>query len=459
MTTATYKKALFIFRRDLRLNDNTGLIKALKESEQVIPCFIFDPRQVTDNDYRADNCVQFMLESLQDLNEQLEKKNARLYYFYGKSDAVVRDLVAKESIDAVYLNRDYTPFSIHRDLTIENICTEQQIGFWQTADYLLNEPGDVRKNDGGVYSVYSPFMRKSMENEVALPVNNRNSNYYNSSISMEATNVFEKVLKHKNPKIYIHGGRSNALKILKKIGDFDNYDDERNLPAIKGTTGLSAHNKIGTCSIREVYHAVNKAFGKGHTLIRELYWRDFFTHVGFHNPDVLGNPYYEKYNKLKWSTNKEHFKRWCDGQTGYPIVDAGMRELNTTGFMHNRVRMIAASFLVKDLQIDWRWGEKYFAQKLIDYDPFVNNGNWQWVASTGCDVQPYFRIFNPWRQQERFDPDCVYIKKWIPELKSLSAKEIHKWQGGGSIFDEDYPEPMVDHSIESAKAKEMYKVL
>lgn len=456
-----FKKSLFIFRRDLRLRDNTGLIEALKVSEEVIPCFIFDPQQLENNPYRADNCVQFMVESLTDLDEQLNEKGGRLYLFYGHSKDIVRMLIKQHGINAVYVNHDYTPFSIHRDLGIKHECETNRAVFKDFPDYLLNEPYEILRDDGGVYSVYTPFKNRSMEREVRSPQENPYTNYFNKPIPEEAKDdIFIKALPVENERIFIHGGRTNGLKILKEIARYKNYDTERDIPSLPGTTGLSAHHKFGTLSIREVYYAICEKLGKIHTLVKQLYWRDFFAHVGYHHPEVLGNAFHEKYNKIKWRQDENDFKAWCEGRTGFPIVDAGMRELNTTGFMHNRVRMVTASLLVKDLQIDWRWGEKYFAQKLIDYDPFVNNGNWQWVASTGCDVQPYFRVFNPWRQQERFDPDCKYIKKWIPELKDLSPAEIHQWSGGGgSLFAPDYPPPMVNHDRESAKIKEIFKKL
>ncbi|MBZ0167786.1 MAG: DNA photolyase family protein, partial [Candidatus Omnitrophica bacterium] len=308
---------------------------------------------------------------------------------------------------------------------------------------------------------YTPFKNKAMENDVKLPQENRYTNYAVTKISQEVSPAaYQSILPEHNAHIAQSGGRKSGLKILKGLSRYKNYDDERDIPAVDGTTNLSAHNKFGTVSVREVYHGMRNVLGQTHTLIKQLYWRDFFVHVGYHHPEVLGSAFHEKYNKIPWRDSRQDFQAWCDGRTGFPIVDAGMRELNTTGFMHNRVRMITASLLVKDLQIDWRWGEKYFAQKLIDYDPLVNNGNWQWVASTGCDVQPYFRVFNPWRQQERFDPDAKYIKHWIPELKELSPKEIHTWDGAeGSLFAPDYPPPMVDHSVETKKVKELFKRL
>jgi deoxyribodipyrimidine photo-lyase len=219
---------------------------------------------------------------------------------------------------------------------------------------------------------------------------------------------------------------------------------------------LSAHHKFGTVSIRETYQKIKNEFGIAHTLINELYWRDFFTHIGFHFPKVFVSAFNEKYEKIPWENNKTKFNHWCNGTTGFPIVDAGMRELGTTGFMHNRVRMVVASFLTKDLHIDWRWGEQFFANHLIDYDPAVNNGNWQWAASTGCDAQPYFRIFNPWSQQQKFDTNCIYIKKWIPELKNLTSREIHQLENKPSLVP-NYPQPIINHNEAAFIAKQLFQ--
>jgi len=220
---------------------------------------------------------------------------------------------------------------------------------------------------------------------------------------------------------------------------------------------LSAHNRFGTCSIREVYHEILRSLGPAHTMISEIHWRDFFTYVMHHYPYSFSEEFNRKYQKIPWSKNKKAFAKWREGKTGFPIVDAGMRELNATGFMHNRVRMIVASFLTKDLHINWRWGEQYFASKLIDYDPSVNVGNWQWAASTGCDAQPWFRIFNPWLQQKKFDPDCIYIKRWIPELENISSKAIHRLDTKYPDIMLDYPKPMIDHKSESSHTKEVFK--
>ena len=289
------KKTLFIFRRDLRLHDNTGLLEALKNSEEVIPCFIFDPRQLKNNPYRSDNALQFMLESLDDLDRQLQQKDGRLYRFQGKAPEVVRDLIAQEAVDAVFMNHDYTPFSIHRDLSIQDECRKKNVLFKDFADCLLNEPYEVLREDGGVYSVYTPFKNKSRENEVRHPQANQRRNFYARPIPMdEGEKIHQEILAKSNERIAQHGGRQNGLKILKGVDRYKNYDDERDIPSVDGTTNLSAHLKFGTLSPREVYYAVNDALGRNHTLINQLYWRDFFTHVGYHHPEVLGSAFHEK---------------------------------------------------------------------------------------------------------------------------------------------------------------------
>jgi deoxyribodipyrimidine photo-lyase len=478
-----YQTSLHIFRRDLRLHDNTALIQALASSRSVIPCFIFDKRQIQENDYKSDNCIQFMLQSLSDLNKQLQSKNASLYFFYGLAEEIVTQLIKDKKIQAVFINRDYTKFSRQRDHKIENICLENGIGFHSIGDTLLHEPQEVYKPNGQAYTVFTPFFNKAS----SLPVNavkkNPYNNYFSQEISFEDKTVFAKLSKKSNPNLFVKGGRQEALSLLKKIAGLRNYAETRNFPALNSSTHLSAHNKFGTLSIRELYAGIVNHFGSEHTLIKELYWRDFFTHIAYHFPHVFGHAFHEKYENIIWSKNEKYFHAWREGRTGFPIVDAGMRELNATGYMHNRLRMITASFLVKDLHIDWRWGEKYFAQKLVDYDPAVNNGNWQWAASTGCDAQPYFRIFNPWLQQEKFDADCLYIKQWIPELARIPAKMIHGLgknslekhdlkknnfemngleqnslgKNNSAMLMTNYPSPIINHALESRKTKALYE--
>lgn len=452
--------ALCIFRRDLRLEDNTALRAALENSSEVLPCFIFDPRQVGEkNQYRSTNCIQFMIESLQDLDTALHKKGGRLYTFYGLAEKILEELLEKIPIKAVYLNKDYTPFSRLRDAALEKICKKLDIPFLSFDDLLLIPPTDFLNKQNKPYKVFTPFFRTASQRKINEPLKNNFKNFYKKEVSAPTINLSHEltpqglILKTKNKSLATHGGSSRAHSILKNIGDFKNYNHTHNIPTLS-TTHLSAHLKFGTVSIRETFYAIKKQLGGNHPLIRQLYWRDFFTHIAWHFPHVFGHAFKKEYDAVAWNWDAKKFKQWCSGTTGFPIVDAGMRQMNQTGFMHNRVRMIVASFLTKDLHIDWREGEKYFAQQLVDYDPSVNNGNWQWCASTGADAQPYFRIFNPWEQQKKFDPECAYIKTWVPELKDISPKIIH------TLFKEGvpgYPAPILEHAQERLKTLAAYK--
>lgn len=454
--TKPYRLALHVFRRDLRLQDNTALSAALKLADLVIPCFILDKRQIERNEYKSDNCIQFMLNSLTQLDSDLQAAGGKLYLFHGIAEEMIEKLIVNSQIEAVFFNRDYTPFSIQRDQKIKKICDQHKVSCQIFADALLNEPEEVLKPNHEPYTVFTHFFNKAKQLHVKPAEKNSRHHYYSGSVPFADKSFFEKLLQKNNPNLLVKGGRIEALKLLNNIKKLAKYDTLRNFPAAPGTTHLSAHNKFGTISIREFYMKILASFSKQHTLIKELYWRDFFTHIAFHFPFVFGNSFHKKYASITWSKNETHFRAWREGRTGFPIIDAGMRELNTTGYMHNRVRMLVASFLTKDLHIDWRWGEKYFAQKLVDYDPAVNNGNWQWAASTGCDAQPYFRIFNPWLQQEKFDPDCLYIKKWIPELTAISPKIIHQLDRHKDPLFTNYPKPIILHAQESQKAKLIY---
>lgn len=454
---ANYARALHIFRRDLRLHDNTALIAALKSAKEVIPCFIFDKRQIEHNDYKSNNSIQFMLNSLHELDVELQQKQSRLYYFYGIAEDILEALIQQTNANAVFINRDYTPFSRERDLQLEKKCRQLNVDFHCYSDALLHEPEEVLKSNRKPYTIFTHFYNYASQLIIPAPKKNNGDNYFKSEIALENKHIFSKLSQKKNINLAVQGGRQEAIALLKKIKNLADYEIMRNIPARSATTKLSPHHKFGTISIRETYSTIIKNFNSFHSLVKELYWRDFFTHIAFHFPHVFEGAFHEQYNHLEWSKNEKHFRAWCEGRTGFPIVDAGMRELNTTGFMHNRVRMITASFLTKDLHIDWRLGEKYFAQQLVDYDPAVNNGNWQWVASTGCDAQPYFRIFNPWLQQQKFDPDCLYIKRYIPELALLPAKIIHSLHTQQKVLMTNYPHPIVDHAIESQKAKAIYK--
>jgi len=453
-----HKVSLFIFRRDLRLEDNTTLIKALSESEQVIPCFIFDPKQLEKHPYKSESGVQFLRESLKDLNQQLEEKQTKLYLFEGKPVDVIEKLYKSNNISAVYFNKDYTSYSKKRDNSIEAWCIDNKVYCGSCHDVTIFPPDMVKKGDGTPYTIFTPFFRKSMQFPVTKPQNNTYTNYYSKEISFSLSSLPPlSTTENSFPKRNIFGGRKNALKILKEIHTKANYKETRDFPHIDSTTKLSAHHKFGTISVREAAQAVLSKLDQNSSLLQEIFWHDFFTYIGYHFPHVYGNAFNKKYQEIPWDKNNELLQKWKEGRTGFPLIDAGMRELNQTGYMHNRVRMVVASFLCKDLHIDWREGEKYFATKLIDYDPAINNGNWQWAASTGCDAQPYFRIFNPWLQQKKFDEDCIYIKKWIPELQDCEPKAIHNLEKQHPLGAEKYPRPMVTHSIEKDKTLHYYK--
>jgi deoxyribodipyrimidine photo-lyase len=451
-----YQKSLFIFRRDLHIDDNSGLIAATEQSKTVIPCFIIDPVQIKKtNTYRSLNALQFMQEALQDLQKQFIKRGGCLYIFFGHSDEIVTQLISSLAIDAVYVNRDYTPFSLNRDEYIKKRCLHNGTQFHQFNDLLLNEPENIMTGNNTPYSIFTPFFNKARYQPVAQPRLLTTTNWYTKPIKnslQTGETVFD---RYTNNSLHVRGTQKEAMRILNNIKNFTDYGTTHDIPSI-ATTNLSAYIKFGVVSIRQVYHAIFNELGYT-PLIRQLYWRDFFTHIAYFSPFIFGQPFKEQYKNLRWENNEQKFEAWRTGTTGFPIIDAGMRQLNETGYMHNRVRLLTGSFLVKDLHIDWRWGEQYFAQQLIDYDPSVNNGNWQWVASTGTDAQPYFRIFNPWLQQKKFDPDCMYIKKWVPELKALSNSIIHNLHKKTEKIPKNYPAPIIEHTIERAKANKIYK--
>lgn len=455
-----YKLSLFIFRRDLRLNDNTALIEACKRSKKVIPAFFLDKRLLDPSSEKfRPNLLQFMFESLTELDRALRSRGSRLYLFYGEDIfSELGKILEKEDIESVFVNEDYTPFSIKRDRIFESICKDQGVDFETSFDLLLKRPGEVLNNEDEPYKVFSWFFKTAKILGVKRPEKNDYRNFYNSGISNEAGfDVLDKILPERNQFLAQRGGRENALGKLNDLRHFNDYNEMRNFPAEEGTTRLSSHLKFGTISVRELYWKVKNDLDKDNRLINELYWRDFFAHLSYFYPHVFTRSFNSKYDDVVWENDTGKFEKWCSGNTGFPIVDAGMRELNKTGWMHNRVRMIVASFLTKDLHIDWRWGERYFASMLVDYDPCSNNGGWQWAASTGADAQPYFRIFNPWLQQKRYDPDAVYIKSFISELESLDSGDIHRLFEIHNKIPPGYPEPIVDHGVEAGKAKEYYK--
>ena len=453
-----FKKGLFIFHRDLRTVDNSGLNKALAESDEVMTIFIFDSVQVEEsNHYRSLSAMQFMVESLEDLGTQLAKKGGKLFFFYGSTKEVVEQLVKDEAIDAVFSNRDYTPFARKRDIELEKAMVKKIATCFTIDDALLCNPDTIFTGKGTAYTIYGAFLKKAMQTKVQEPAECTKGSFFTAHNSHEITlDVFNKKIGLSKRALFEHGGRAAAKKILNHMSGFKNYTEIRDYPA-QATTGLSAHLKFGTISVREVFYAI-KQEKADLQILKQLYWRDFFTHLAYHFPHVFGKAFVKKYQNIPWLDNKVWFTHWCKGTTGFPLIDAGMRQLNATGYMHNRVRMVVASFLTKDMHIDWRKGERYFAQQLVDYDPCVNNGNWQWAASTGADSQPYFRIFNPWLQQKKFDPECEYIKQWVPELKHFSSKEIHSWYKALKPKNE-YPLPVLDHAMESKETLAIFMEL
>ena len=453
-------KGLFIFHRDFRIFDNITLNNMIENCESLHCCFIFNPEQVDNqNDFKSQNSIEFMVNSLNNLSNYINEKGGILNIFYGKPDIVIKDLISKNKIDIIGFNRDYSPFAKLREKNIEKIAKDKKVEIIIKNDYCLYEPGSILVSSSkAAYTKFTPFYNITKNYDYQKPISLKKFNFIKSNLSskykfslLEAEKFY-----NKNSEILILGSREKGLKILRDVkkGKFKDYSKDRD--ELNGyTTLLSGFIKYGCVSIRECA----EAFHKNDSLYRQLIWREFYAHLLNFFPYVLKGPLKKNYSKIKWSVSKRNFNSWTNAETGFPIVDAAMREINTTGYMHNRARLISASFLVKTLLINWQWGEKYFAQNLLDYDPASNNGNWQWVASTGADSQPYFRIFNPWTQSEKFDKDCIYIKKWIPELKELEPKVIHNWFKYYEEYKDEvnYPKPIVDHSKMRLETIEEYK--
>lgn len=453
---------LFIFHRDLRLIDNIGLINASKKVKTLYLCFIFTPEQVSNkNDYRSDNSIQFMIESLNELSSETEKLDGRLIVLYNDNITAINNLIQELNIEGVYFNKDYSPYALDRDSKIIELCKKNNIECNSFEDYYLYEPGKIISSGSGeAYKKYTPFYNAVLNIEPLKPSKATVKNIGNKSIKGEVllSSMITKLHITINDDKLVKGGRQNGLtKLLLAKKKQAEYDTKRDYFSEK-TTHLSAYIKFGCVSIREVYYTFKKQFGLEHGLIRELIWREFFAHVLYAFPEVVGKSYQKKYRNLKWKNNKNDFKKWKNGNTGFPMIDACMRELNTTGYMHNRGRMTVASFLIKTLLIDWRWGEKYFAQQLTDYDVASNNGNWQGISGTGVDMKPYFRDMNPWIQSEKFDKNAIYIKYWVPELTDVPASDIHKWSEVHSKYTNvKYPEPMIDYYSRKEEMISMYK--
>ena len=451
----TEKYTIFIFRRDFRILDNLGLNYAMSNCKNIIPIFIFTPEQIGNkNEFRSDNAIQFMIESLKNLDSKLQKKKSKLHIFQGENINILERITKKINVENVVFNMDYTPYAIKRDKEIELFCKKNNINCTQIEDYLLTDIKTLLKTNGKPYTVFTPFKNYGLNKKIQKP----KKKIIKNLILCNQLKCDDYIKYSENINILINGGRTNGQKILKKLNERKEYGNKRN-NLNYSTTHLSAYIKFGCLSIREVYWGIIDSLGKENKLIEQLFWREFYFYIAYYYPEVLkGKNFNSKYDNIKWIKNNNLFLKWCNGETGYPVVDAGMRELNKTGYMHNRARLITSNFLNRMLGMDWRLGEKYFAQKLTDYDPSVNNGNWQWIASTGTDPKPYFqRLFNPMLQSEKSDKKAEYIKKWIPELKDIPPKDIHNWNIKYKNYDNVYLQPIVEYKEAREKSVKMYR--
>jgi deoxyribodipyrimidine photo-lyase len=421
------KISVFWFRRDLRLSDNVALHNALKSDNKVLPIFIFDEcilGELPKNDAR----VTFIHETLFQLDKLLKSNGSSLLVKKGNPIAIWKQLLLDFNVETVYINKDYEPYAIKRDAIINDLLISNNIDFIKFKDQVVFEENDILKKDGLPYTVYTPYKNKWLLNfNNILDI----QNYECASLNYYQFN-------HEFPTLNKIGFQESEVRVKPyNLSSIFEYDKIRDFPFQDKTSYLSPYLRFGLVSVREV---VAYALKTNATFLNELIWREFFMQIIFHFPKVVTESFKKKYDTIPWRNNKKEFQKWCDGKTGYPMVDAGMRELNTTGYMHNRVRMITAGFLCKHLLIDWRWGEAYFAEKLFDYELSSNNGNWQWAAGTGCDSAPYFRVFNPEIQLKKFDVGLLYINKWIKDYNELT-----------------YPLPIVDHKIARERALKTYK--
>ncbi len=423
---------IFWFRRDLRIDDNTGLYSALKSGMPVLPLFIFDTEILSKLENKSDKRVDLIHQMLVNLNNELESHGFSLLVKYGNVEDVFNQLLSDYNVKEVYTNRDYEPEAILRDKRVSEFLFSKNIKFASFKDQVIFEWNEILKSDGTPYTVFTPFSKKWKQNlteQDYLPL--RTEKYMNNFYHIDN----QKIMELGDIGFFSTGIVYEKPIINEKI--IINYDKTRNFPSFNGTTGLSVHLRFGTVSVRKL---VKTALQLNEIWLNELIWREFFMGILVHFPYVVNSAFNKRYNEIPWRNNEHEFELWCQGKTGYPIVDAGMVQLNETGLMHNRVRMLTASFLTKHLLIDWRWGEAYFAQKLLDFDLSANNGNWQWAAGCGCDAAPYFRIFNPTEQTKKYDPALKYIGRWINNINSF-----------------DYPQPIVEHNFARNRALEVYK--
>lgn len=428
-----FSTSVFWFRRDLRLYDNHGLWQALKQSSRVIPVFVFDTVILSDLTDKHDARVTFIYRALEAIKRKLEMLGGTLHVLYGDPVEVMPQFLATYNANALFANEDYEPYAIQRDESVYKRLLENGEAFFLYKDQVVSGPEEVLKKDGTPYSVYTPYMKKWKEalSENAFDSYASNGDLLKDRLAQEAPVNMPSIAE-------LGFGESDLPMPGKEITDgfLNSYNDLRNFPKY-ATSRLGVHLRFGTLSIRQL---MKHAWQHSDVFVNELIWREFYMMILYHFPHVVTKAFKPKYDRIEWRNDEQEFARWCRGETGFPLVDAGMRQLNAIGFMHNRVRMLAASFLVKDLLIDWRWGEAYFAEKLLDYELASNNGGWQWAAGSGCDAAPYFRIFNPDSQWKKFDPENDYVNQWVSEYHSVA-----------------YPQPMVDHKQARERALAVYK--
>lgn len=469
------KRALCWVRRDLRLHDHFALSEALKNSDETIIAFIFDELILEKLHNKNDPRVSIIIDSLREMETHLQKYSSSLIVRFGNPVEEIPKLMAEYKIDGLFFNRDYEPYAKKRDTEVERILLAQKKAVYTFKDHVFFEKTEILNGSGEIYKVFTPYKNKWLETfraqEEFIP--EYKCNLKKLAPLKNPKNIIDHDWLHEisflETPCVLKGGSKEALKRLEHFREFiENYKEARDVPALEQTSNLSSYIRMGNLSIRDMIRlAVEKRNSGYETWLSEIIWRDFYQVILDAYPRVVKHCFRSEYDNIKWLGSKKDFESWCDGQTGYPLVDAAMRCLNTTGMMHNRLRMVVASFLTKTLLIDWRLGERYFAEKLLDYDMAANNGGWQWSASTGVDAQPYFRIFNPYNQSEKFDPKGIYIRQWCPELAKFSNKTIHS-PHDTEIFEQieaecfigkDYPAPIVGYKQQRDRALAMYKAV
>lgn len=460
------KLSVVWLRRDLRLHDHAALSFATNNSESVAVVFVFDIKILEKLKNKSDKRISFIYDSLLEIDSKLKEKGSQLIIKIGDPKIEIPKIVKSLKVDSIYFNEDYESYAINRDNAVKRELEREGIEIHTFKDHVIFSGSEILKPNGDPYQVFTPYKKAwltkiTKNNYENFKIKNR---FLDQSILKKHSTPIEikklgfhhvsQSFKFQQPGV--HSGQKALKNFLKYMPD---YHEKRDFPAdLNGTSGISVHLRFGTLSIRECLRACMSFKGEGaNTWLSELIWRDFYSMILFNYPHVEKECFKGQYNNLNWENSKPLFKAWCEGKTGFPIVDAGMRQLNKTGWMHNRVRMIVASFLVKDLLIDWRKGEKYFSEKLLDFDLASNNGGWQWSASTGCDAQPYFRIFNPSLQSKRFDPDAEYIKKWVPELANSKVKDIHDPENSSLYESANYVKPVITHASQKHKALMLFK--